>query len=210
MTEQEEIRLVNMIVYQDANAFSTLVDLYQPKIYAMTYHSTRNEQDAMDLTQEIFLKIYQKLSSFQFNSRLSTWIYTIASRTCVDYARKQKGSVNSVSLSPDSENDSSESLLPDHRWDPETELEQKERRILLLQAVDQLESEYREVLLLREFESLSYQEISDRIHIPVGTVKSRIARGREDLRQILREDETFFDYLSSKQAVQDPKGGLSR
>lgn len=188
MTEQE---LVQAAQQGDQGAFSQLVEQNQGKIYSLCYRMTGNSEDAADLTQEAFLNAWRGLSKFGGQSSFSTWLYRLASNACIDFLRREKRrSALSMTLESKDEDDH-QADLPDERWSPERELERKESRQALQAGLAALSPEHREVLLLRETEGLSYQEIARCLGLEDGTVKSRIARARMSLREFLLKSGNF-------------------
>lgn len=175
----------------DQGAFSQLVEQNQGKIYSLCYRMTGNSEDAADLTQEAFLNAWRGLSKFGGQSSFSTWLYRLASNACIDFLRREKRrSALSMTLESKDEDDH-QADLPDERWSPERELERKESRQALQAGLAALSPEHREVLLLRETEGLSYQEIARCLGLEDGTVKSRIARARMSLREFLLKSGNF-------------------
>lgn len=188
MTEQE---LVQAAQQGDQGAFSQLVEQNQGKIYSLCYRMTGNSEDAADLTQEAFLNAWRGLSKFGGQSSFSTWLYRLASNACIDFLRREKRrSALSMTLESKDEDDH-QADLPDERWSPERELERKKSRQALQAGLAALSPEHREVLLLRETEGLSYQEIARCLGLEDGTVKSRIARARMSLREFLLKSGNF-------------------
>lgn len=197
MQIENEKKLVARILAGENDAFETLVSLYERRIFAMALRTVHNEQDAMDLCQEVFLKIYKSLPLFRFQSSLATWIYHLTSNLCIDFLRARKVRPQTESLSSEDE-DLPAREIPDERWAPERCTEQIASREALNEGLRRLSPQHREILLLREMNGLSYEEIGERLHLPTGTVKSRIARARESLRGYLVNNGNFFSQDASK------------
>ena len=196
MTEQE---LVTRAKRGDQDAFAQLVEANQNKIYSLALRMTGNPEDGADLAQEAFLKAWRSLPAFQEESSFSTWLYKLTSNLCIDFLRKEKrrkAAVTTVSLDDD-EDDSPPMEVPDHRFTPETEVERRELRAAMGRALQVMSDEHRQILILREVEGLSYTEIAGLLDLEEGTVKSRIARARISLRNILQKDGNFSSPISS-------------
>ena len=189
MTEQE---LVLRAQKGDDEAFAQLMRDNEKRIYNLTLRMTGNPDDAMDLAQETFLNAWRGLKFFKGDSAFSTWVYRLASNACIDHLRKQKRRQNlTCAVSLDDEEGESQTDIPDERFHPEAELERQELRRAVEQGLNRLSEEHRRVLIMREVQGLSYQEIGDVLDLEAGTVKSRIARARLALRKILLEDGNF-------------------
>ena len=183
----------------DQAAFGQLVIKYQKRVYALTVRMCPTPELAEEAAQETFLSAWQGLSFFRGDSAFSTWLYRLASNACVDLLRKE-GRHQGPSL--DDEAVSAE--VPDTRPTPEAAAEQKELRAQIEAGLRTLSPEHREVLILREIQQLSYDEIADALSLDLGTVKSRISRGRRQLRNFLMEQGNFSAPAASKK----PERGL--
>ena len=187
MTEHE---LVQAARSGDQGAFETLVKANQAMAYQLAYRMTGNPEDAADLTQEVFLSAWRSLSRFQEQSSFGTWIYRMATNASIDFLRREKRrQVLSMTMEEDSEE--RQAQVPDERYSPHRLLEQKEARQAVANALAALSPEHRQVLVLREMEGLSYQEIGRLLDLEEGTVKSRIARARLALRDFLIKSGNF-------------------
>ena len=175
----------------EADAFDTLVCRYSGDIYALLVRITQNPDEAGDLTQETFLRAFKAIRNFRGESELKTWLFRIAINESRNRHRwwKRRFREKTVSLD-DTIGDSEVQLhetLRDGSADPESVLLQREHHRALEIALASIPETYREVIVLRDIEGQSYQEIADVLKINIGTVKSRIARGREELRQRLND-----------------------
>lgn len=187
MTEQE---LIHSARKGDSMAFGELMQAHQDKIYTLCYRMTGNAEDAADLTQEVFLSAWRSLSRFQEQSSFGTWVYRMATNASIDFLRREKRrQVLSMTMEEDSEE--RQAQVPDERYSPHRLLEQKEARQAVAGALAALSPEHRQVLVLREMEGLSYQEIGQLLDLEEGTVKSRIARARLALRDFLIKSGNF-------------------
>ena len=194
--EQEEQALVRQAAEGQEHAFEQLVRRYQKGIYNLTLRMTGNADDAYDLAQETFLRAWRNLAAFQFDSAFSTWLYRIATNLCIDFLRKQKrGKV--ISLQSVQEQTEQELPLPDPKPGPEMLVLQKEHQAAVADALQALEPDYRMALTMRVIDGLSYQQIAEALELKEGTVKSRIARAREKMRQKLLQNGNFSPAASS-------------
>ena len=178
----------------DAGAFEQLVLLHQQKIYHLALRLCGNSEDAQEAVQEAFLSAWKHLPSFRGEAGFSTWLYRLTVNACNDLFRRRKTPAGLLSL-----DDEEEVLqLRDPQPLPQEEAERNELRRNVQQALLQLSPPHREVLLLRELQQLSYEEISSVLSLDTGTVKSRIHRARSQLREILLKQGTFSPPPASK------------
>ena len=191
MNEKE---LILLLQQGDGAAFEALVRLYEKKVYTLCRRMCPSDEDAQEAAQDAFLSLWRSAKSFRGDASLSTWIYRLATNACIDLLRRNKRVGERVSL--DDEETTFE--LVDAAPLPEQALERKETQRLINEGLAALPEEYRAILLLREAEGLSYAEIADAMHLELGTVKSRISRGRVLLRNYLTASGNFFDSASSK------------
>ena len=191
MTRSEEMALVSRILDGDTNAFERIVEENEKKVYNLALKMLSNENDALDISQEAFIKAYVSLKSFRGDCRLSVWMYRLTYNLCIDLIRKKsRAPVSSlVFLSEDGQEDEFE--IPDLRYMPEDELLKSETIRAVNAAIDELGDEHREIFLLREVAGMSYLEISETLSLSEGTVKSRLSRAREALVKRLVISGTF-------------------
>jgi RNA polymerase sigma-70 factor (ECF subfamily) len=174
----------------DAAAFEKLVDERSGEIYGLLYRLTENREEARDLTQETFLRAFQSITSFRGESDLRTWIYRIAINQARNRWRwwRRRRRDSTVSLDATDENGRPSliaTLRTDGSRDPEQDTLAREREQALGKALRGLRRVYRETVILRDIEGFAYEEIAVALDISVGTVKSRLARGRQELRRKL-------------------------
>ena len=191
MTENELVRAARS---GDQSAFEALVKANQAMAYQLAYRMTGNPEDAADLTQEAFLSAWRSLASFQGQSAFSTWLYRLTSNACIDFLRREKRR-GALSLTAEDEEEERQLEVPDERFSPERELEKKEAQRTVREGLLSLSPEHREVLVLRELEGLSYEEIAQTLGLEEGTVKSRLARARIALKDFLQKSGNFFEPL---------------
>ena len=170
--------------------FNALVDTYQHKLYNIVLRMVGNADDALDIVQEAFLKAYRSLNRFKGQSRVYTWLYRIAVNTALSFRRSAavQMSRSSVSLdeNPHGEDSDSRREVPDSTYNGSAGAEQSEVKEHITRAITELEPEFRTVVVLRDIEDLSYEEIAEILEVPRGTVKSRLHRGRLVLREKLK------------------------
>ena len=191
MNEKE---LILLLQQGDESAFETILHLYEKKVYTLCRRMCGNDEDAQEAAQDAFLSLWRSAKSFRGDASLSTWLYRLATNACIDLLRRNKRGGERVSL--DDEETTLE--LVDESPLPEQALERKETQRLVEKGLAALPEDYRAILLLREAEGLSYAEIAEAMHMELGTVKSRISRGRVLLRNYLSASGNFFEIASSK------------
>ena len=197
MTREQEAQIVRRVLEGDVNAFETLVVEYEKNVYAITQRMTGNSEDAADMTQETFIKAYNSLSSFRGDSKFSVWLYRIATNVCLDFLRSRSRKPT-VSLSmEDDDGEETQLDIADESQSPEVLLERGLTRDAVRRGLNALPPDYRQILLLREIQGLSYEEISDVLDLEVGTVKSRIFRARKRLCAFLMEDGNIPEFSAS-------------
>ena len=206
MTREQEAAIVRKVLGGDANAFETLVLEYEKNVYNIALRMTGNREDAADMTQEAFIKAYNSLQSFRGDSKFSVWLYRIVSNVCLDFLRS-KNRRPTVSLSvEDDDGEDTQLDVADESQSPELLLDRKLTRESVRRGLDSLPPDYRQILLLREIQGLSYDEIAQALGLEVGTVKSRIFRARKRLCNFLIDDGNISDFSSSGKM----KGGESQ
>ena len=198
----DEKKLIERAGQGDEAAFEALVRTYEKTVYNLTLRMTGNRDDAFDLTQTTFLKAWHAISLFQFDSKFSTWLCRIASNACIDFLRKEKRrSVVSLTV-PDEADRLYELSVADERLNPAVIAEAAAQREAVFEALQALPKDYRVALSLRAVEDMSYEEIAEVLAVKTGTVKSRISRAREMLRQ------HFAGNLSEAASSKQEKGGM--
>ena len=197
MTREQEAMIVRKVLQGDVNAFEKLVTEYEKAVYAIAQRMTGNPEDAADMTQETFIKAYNSLSSFRGDSKFSVWLYRIANNVCLDFLRS-KNRRPTVSLSTEDDDGEETQLdIADESQSPEMLLESSLTRDAVRRGLDSLPPDYKQILLLREIQGLSYEEIAAALGIESGTVKSRIFRARKRLCTFLIEDGNIPEFRSS-------------
>ncbi|GLX68574.1 RNA polymerase sigma factor SigW [Paenibacillus glycanilyticus] len=180
-----EARLARLALKGDQRAFAELVGLYQDKLFHMAYRMLYNRQEAEDVVQETFLRVYKNLERYDESLKFSTWIYRIATNLCIDRLRKRKPSYSLDAESTDHEGLDGYSMIPSDDRTPESELLLSETQRIIHDAIESLPPKYKTIMMLRYIQEMSLQEIGDVLDMPVTTIKTRVHRGREFLRKKL-------------------------
>jgi len=181
----DEEKLVRAAAAGDDGAFEKLVLAHQKQVYNLCLRMSGSADDAYDLSQESFLKAWRALGQYQFEAGFSTWLFRLTSNVCIDFLRRRKRESHVSLTFSDDEEEGREYAVPDPAPLPEQTLLVRETREELMAAMQALPAEYRVILQLRVVESLPYDEIGRILDIPIGTVKSRLARARIQLRKNL-------------------------
>ena len=167
------------------DGFEELVRRYQRPIVAYVYRMVGDYDAALDLTQEVFIRVYNSLGRYRAEYKFSTWIYRIAHNAAIDHLRRV-GASRTEEMTVEGEGGISfEKPLASKALTPEQETERGERRAEIEEVVGQLPHAYRELIVLRHSHDLSYDEIAEVTGLPLGTVKNRIFRAREAMRELL-------------------------
>lgn len=206
MTREQEQKCIRLVLSGDVNAFEPLVSACETNAFNLALRMLGSRQDAEDVVQEAFLKAYRSLPDFRLDSRFSVWLYRIVSNLCLDLLRR-RGRQNEQSLTvEDDEGEETQRELPDESFEPAALLERGLTRDAVHRGLAALPDEQRQILLLRELEGLSYEEIGRVLSLEAGTVKSRIFRARRRLCAFLLQDGNLPDSYSSKQG----EGGAAK
>jgi RNA polymerase sigma-70 factor (ECF subfamily) len=186
--KQEDLLLIERCKSGDQTAYALLVRKYQNSVFNLCRKMVRNPEEARDLSQEAFVKTFATLDRFNPVYAFSSWLYKITANLCIDHIRKQRMKMLSIDEPVDGDEGSIGRDLQDPGQRPDEVSERSEMRVMIRDAVAKLPPHYREILILRHEQQLSYEEIAARLSIPLGTVKARIHRAREQLKGILRSD----------------------
>ena len=184
MQNSDDFSLIARFKDGDRFSFEEIVLRYQDKIYNLCWHMLGNAHDAEDAAQDVFLKAFQALPKFRPEASLYTWLYRIATNTCIDYKKKP------IFESLFGDSGEGERLVRDRASDapsPEKLYQSKQIGETLQESLGKLSSKLRAIIILKEIEDLSYEEIADTLDISMGTVKSRIARAREELQKLMKK-----------------------
>lgn len=184
----DERELVHKAREGDKTAFEQLVTIYERKVYATAYRYMGNEADALDASQDVFVRVFRFLNTFNEDSAFSTWIYRITINVCKD-SLKRRSSRGELPLEmTDDDGDTYVNEISDSRFDPVTVYEKAELSRDIRQGIETLPPNYKEIIIMRDVCGMTYEDISESLKIEIGTVKSRIARARERLRKKLLQN----------------------
>lgn len=193
---QDEL-LIRRAQSGDNDAFEQLLLQHQKSVYNLCLRMTGNADDALDLSQEAFIRAWRALGQYQFDAAFSTWLYRLTSNICIDFLRKQKRQQHVSLTMSDEESTGEEFAVPDPTPGPEEQAIHADAQSAVARAMAALPADWRIVMQLRVVEELSYEQIAEILDVKIGTVKSRLARARGQLRKILK-DGNFFDADSSE------------
>ena len=204
MTVSEEL-LIQRASRGDVGAFESLVTAYEKSVYGLAYRLVSDREDAMDVTQEVFLKAYQALPKFRGESRFSTWIYRVCVNASLDHLRKrQKTAVCSLDEPLSFKESSVTREIEDDSENVEDAVETKSLGEAALAALGDLDDTHRVIITLSDVQGYSYQEIADILGISMGTVKSRLHRARNMLRRILPGEQSRASSVKSDERRERP------
>ena len=185
---QLDVELVDQAVNGDQKAYSELMDRYRDAIYFMLLKMVNNTSDAEDLTIEAFGKAFRNIKQYTANFAFSTWLFKIASNNAIDFMRKKK--LNNVSIDETlRDTDVMPINIRSEQPTPEESLISEQKIVMLRSIVSKLKPRYRKLVELRYFYEYSYEEISEEMELPIGTVKAQLFRARELLQNILKENQ---------------------
>jgi RNA polymerase sigma-70 factor (ECF subfamily) len=180
-----DVELIAKAIRGREDGFEELVRRYQRPITAYVYRMLSDYESSLDVTQEVFIKVYNSLEKYSSDYKFSTWLYRIAHNAAIDYMRRN--SANLQSLETENEEGAYQLQLESPLLTPEQERERSEWRSEIEAVVKCLPAVYRELILLRHAQDLSYDEIAEVTNLPLGTVKNRLFRAREMMREIFIE-----------------------
>ncbi len=177
---------IKQVLKGDQNAFGEIVEIYKDKVFQLSFRMLGNRHEAEDIAQEAFIRAYVNIQSYNINLKFSTWLYRIATNLCIDRIRKKKPDYYLDAEVAGTEGLTMYSQIPAKTPLPEDDVESLELQDTIQREISKLPEKYRTVIVLKYIEELSLNEISEILDMPLGTVKTRIHRGREALRKQLR------------------------
>lgn len=184
----EDLDLVDRAKKGDQAAFNKLMSRYRESIFFMVLKMVHNRDDAEDLTMEAFGKAFNNLHNYSADFAFSTWLFKIATNNCIDHIRKKR--LQTTSLEQTSTSDEGEVTpiaVKDHNPDPEESMMKEQRAEKIRSAIEQLSPKYRALIELRYLDELAYEEIAEKLDIPLGTVKAQLFRAKDMLYNILKQ-----------------------
>ena len=186
----EDEELIKRCAKGEREAFNRLVLKYQKKVFSVAYRFVGDAEEANDLAQEIFMAAYQNLKNFRGDSKFSTWLFQIATnrgKNRFKYLKRRGFFTNKGSTETDEEGDYSQRAFADHSAGPEELLSSNQVRKAVREAIDELEPDHKEIVILRDVEGFSYEEIARMLNLPEGTTKSRLHRARMVVKEKLKK-----------------------
>lgn len=193
-TNEDDYLVIKNILNGNHNDFAKLQKKYRSIILALIRRMIKDEDDVQDLAQETFIKAFNNIDKFQFGYSFSSWIYRIASNNCIDFLRKKRISFVSIDKPISiSEDDDITMEIEDKEYMPDLSLISAEKSNAIKNAIDELPENYREIINLRHIEELDYQEIADKLNMPLGTVKAHLFRARKLLYESLKSKLYLFN-----------------
>ena len=177
----------------DRQAFDDLMQQYYSLVYNVAFRMLGNADSASDATQTTVIRAYRALTQFRQDAAFSTWLYRIATNVCLDRLRQDERNAQSLTVMDSEGGQGLDELdVPDNHLDPAGIVERYERQTLVQEAIDTLHPEHRTVVVLFDINGLSYEEISEMLEVPLGTVKSRLNRARIALKERLMPHLELF------------------
>ncbi len=192
-TESKEWKLISKArETKDERAFGLIFRKYKDSLYLTIFHMVKNDEVAEDLLMEVFTKVFSNLGQYQPTHKFETWLSTVARNHTLDYLRKKRP--NQFSMDKQMEVGEGRVILQveDSDPNPEITLLEKESKMSVISLVNQLKPKYKELIRLRYFEELSYEEIADQLELPLGTVKAQLFRAKGLLQQIIKNSNRSF------------------
>jgi RNA polymerase sigma-70 factor (ECF subfamily) len=184
---RSETPVIDRALRGDQKAYAELMERYHGPLFNLLYKMVRSKEETEDLVQEAFMKAFSSLASFNEEFAFSTWLYKIAINNTIDHLRKKKLRTYSLDKPIQSQEGELKRELPDVHSSTDHDLLSTEKSRLISHAIEELPEKYRQVILLRHSEELSYEEIAEITEVPLGTVKARIFRAREMLKRKLKD-----------------------
>ncbi len=188
-----DLDLVNKAKTGDQVAFGKLMARYKESVYYMILKMVHNRDDADDLTMVAFSKAFNNLANYSADFAFSTWLFRIATNNCIDFIRKKKLQTTSIDqTSPTDDGESVPIAVKDKAMTPEERIIKDQRAIKIREVIQELSPKYKQLIELRYFEELSYEEIADRCDLPLGTVKAQLFRAKDMLYNLMKSTKDRY------------------
>lgn len=183
--KSDDMQIIERVINGDTEAFSVIIRRYSDQVFRYVRAKFENNDEVMDITQDIFMMVFESLGSFRGDSKFSTWLFSITANYCKNY-RKKMNRARTISIEK-SEEESGEFQIADERENTEKTVIDRESLRIVKEELYRLPEDYREILILRDIEGMPYNEIAGILGISLSNVKVRIHRGREQLKERLQE-----------------------
>lgn len=183
-----ELMLIKRSQNGDIDAFEELIKDYKKVAYNIALRVLCNKEDAEDISQEALVKVYKNINSFNMQSTFKVWLYRIVMNTCFDFKRKKKIITYSIDKPIESEENEFAPDIPDNSSNPDIIIQNKLESQILYESIDKLDEDFKTVIVLRDLQNLSYKEIANILSCNEGTVKSRLNRARNKLKDIVTKN----------------------
>jgi RNA polymerase sigma factor (sigma-70 family) len=186
--------ILRIQLHNDQLAYAALLNKYNKSLYFTILKMVNNRDDAEDITMQAFSKAFSNLNAYDQKFAFTTWLFKIGTNTAIDFIRKKRLDTTSLDKPVNEDNESGgnfSQFIVDGQPDPEEEMIIAQRSSMLLELIEQLPQKYKELLQLRYYEELKYEEIADRLKLPVGTVKVRLSRAKALLGEIISDNHNF-------------------
>ncbi len=192
ISKAEDIKHINSAINGDQDAFAWLMKKYKGPLQNLIYRMVSDKNEIEDLIQEVFIKAFNSLKNYNQEYAFSTWIYRIAINNTIDYLRKKKIETFSIDSEGDDDEDRPKFEIPDTSYSADANIILEQRQQIINDAINSLPEKYKQVIELRHKEELSYEEISEILGLPIGTVKAHLFRARELLNKYLKDKLRFL------------------
>ena len=186
LERSEEKEIIGRVQKGDVNAFTILVDAYKQKAYYTAYGFVNNHEDALDLSQDAFIKAFKAIKTFDLKAPFFPWFYKIIKNHCLNHIKKNKR-FEHQSIEEQAEDQFIQ--YPDTKPLPDDLYQMSDMNLRLWKAIETLKPDFREIITLKHYHGLSYKEIAEALNIPIGTVMSRLFNARQELKDIVEKDE---------------------
>ena len=185
---RDDTELVKRVLEGETDLFAVLVDRYRTRLSRYVERFTHDVEDARDVTQDVFIKVYGALDSYDPHYKFSTWLFRIAGNAAIDHLRRRRVRTLPLERPPGEDGEARSVDPPETRPNPHEELTRHRLRTALAEAIDRLPDDYRELISLRHYGEMPYEEIAELKGMPLGTVKNKLFRARKALRDLLPSD----------------------